>query len=181
LIEAPVKYAHIRAIQAMKAQGGIISFDPNVRLPLWEDKEQCRQTILQFIPYTHILKISDEELEFITGIKDENSAIASLFVGDVKLVIYTKGPNGAELHAQSYSISVPALKVQVLETTGAGDSFIGAFLYQISKQTIPLTEISKEAATKILEFAAIVAAITTTKKGAIQSLPSLEEVNNFRL
>jgi fructokinase len=181
LIEAPVKYAHIRAIQAMKAQGGIVSFDPNVRLPLWEDKEQCRQTILQFIPYTHILKISDEELEFITGIKDEKSAIASLFIGDVKLVIYTKGPNGAELHTPNYSISVPAQKVKVLETTGAGDSFIGAFLYQISRQTIPLTDISKEAATQILEFAAIVAAITTTRKGAIQSLPSLEEVKNFKL
>jgi fructokinase len=181
LIEAPVKYAHIRAIQAMKAQGGMVSFDPNVRLPLWEDKEQCRQTILQFIPYTHILKISDEELEFITRIKDEKSAIASLFVGDVKLVIYTKGPNGAELHTPNYSISVPAQKVQVLETTGAGDSFIGAFLYQISRQTIPLTEISKEVATQILEFAAIVAAITTTRKGAIQSLPSMEEVKNFKL
>jgi fructokinase len=180
LIEAPVKYAHIRAIQAMKAQGGIVSFDPNVRLPLWEDKEQCRQTILQFIPYTHILKISDEELEFITGIKDEKSAIASLFVGDVKLVIYTKGPDGAELHTQRYSISVPALKVQVLETTGAGDAFIGAFLYQISRQTLPLSEISKEAATQILEFAATVAGITTTKKGAIQSLPTLEEVKNFK-
>ncbi len=156
-----------------------MSFDPNVRLPLWPDKEQCRQTILQFIPCSHILKISDEELAFITGIQDEQAAISSLFVGDVEMVIYTKGANGAELYTKEYQVSIPARKVQVLETTGAGDAFIGAFLYQISLQKLPLREITKALATRMLEFAAVVAAITTTRKGAIQSLPSLEEVHNF--
>ena len=179
LIEAPVKYAHIRAIEVIKAQGGIVSFDPNVRLPLWPDNEQCRQTILQFIPCSHILKISDEELAFITGLQDEQAAISSLFIGDVEMVIYTKGPNGAELYTKEYQVSIPARKVQVLETTGAGDAFIGAFLYQISLQKLPLREITKALATRMLEFAAVVAAITTTRKGAIQSLPSLEEVNKF--
>ena len=56
LIEAPVKYAHLKAIHAMKAAGGLISFDPNVRLPLWANHEQCRQTILQFIPLSHLVK-----------------------------------------------------------------------------------------------------------------------------
>lgn len=180
LIEAPVKYAHIRAIEAIQAKDGIVSFDPNVRLPLWQDKEKCKQTILQFIPHSHLVKISDEELEFITGLHDQQAAISSLFVGKVKMVIYTKGSNGAELYTKDYHITIPAHKVQVLETTGAGDAFIGSFLYKLSLQKLPLEQITKETATEMLQFAAIVAAITTTRKGAIQSLPSLEEVQNFK-
>src|SRR5690606_38181527 len=77
LIEAPVKYAHIKAVNSIIKKGGIVSFDPNVRLPLWDNPEDCRKTILEFIPLAHILKISDEELEFITAIKDEKSALES--------------------------------------------------------------------------------------------------------
>ena len=75
LIEASVKYAHKKAITSIKERGGIISFDPNVRLPLWEKSEECRQTILQFIPMSDIIKISEEELPFITGIIDKERAL----------------------------------------------------------------------------------------------------------
>ena len=90
LVEAPAKYAHKKAIELMKIKEGLISFDPNVRLPLWNDTEKCRDTIREFIPLANILKINDEEIKFITGISDENEAISSLFIGDVELIIYTK-------------------------------------------------------------------------------------------
>lgn len=176
LIEAPVKYAHLKAIAAMKEAGGLISFDPNVRLPLWEDPEQCRQTILQFIPLSHLVKISSDELAFITGIEDEQEAIASLFVGDVQAVVYTRGSEGAVWHTPSYDVSVPGQKVAVIDTTGAGDAFIGALLYQLQLNEGVVKGIGAEQAERIVSFANAAAALTTTRAGAISSLPLLQEL-----
>ena len=81
-------------IEKFEKANGTIVFDPNVRLPLWEDPEACRQAIHEFIPKANVVKVSDEELEFITGMKDETKAIQSLFKGNVAVVIYTKGPKG---------------------------------------------------------------------------------------
>ncbi|MFZ5969763.1 MAG: PfkB family carbohydrate kinase [Bacillota bacterium] len=179
LIEAPVKYAHIEAIYGIKEKGGMVSFDPNVRLFLWDSKDACRKTILDFVPMSNILKISDEELEFITGIRDEKEAVQSLFVGDVEIIIYTKGSKGAEIYTKSFHTSVEGLAVNVVDTTGAGDAFIGAFLYKMSVEDMRITDLTKEKAREILVFANIVAAITTTKKGAIASLPEMEETKQF--
>jgi len=179
LIEAPVKYAHIKAINSIKAKGGIVSFDPNVRLFLWENKEECRKTILSFIPMCNILKISDEELEFITNIKDREAAIKSLFLGDVEVVIFTKGPSGSELYTKEFFASVEGNTVKAVDTTGAGDAFIGAFLYKISSENVDISSITKEKAHEFLKFANITAAISTTRKGAISSLPEIQEVNDL--
>lgn len=180
LIEAPVKYAHIKAIESARAAGAVISFDPNVRLPLWPDHESCRRTILDFVPLCHIVKISDEELEFITGHKDEDKAIASLFVGDVEHVIYTCGGEGATWFSkQGLSVSVPGRRVQVQDTTGAGDCFIGALLYQLAMGPAFVDSIDEQHAAKLLGFANAAAAITTTRYGAIQALPTLSEVESF--
>ncbi|KRE48599.1 carbohydrate kinase family protein [Paenibacillus sp. Soil522] len=176
LIEAPVKYAHLKAIAAMKEAGGLISFDPNVRLPLWEDPEQCRQTILQFIPLSHLVKISSDELAFITGIEDEQEAIASLFVGDVQAVVYTRGSEGAVWYTPTYEVSVPGQKVSVIDTTGAGDAFIGALLYQLQLNEGVVKGIGAEKAERIVSFANAAAALTTTRAGAISSLPLLQEL-----
>ncbi len=179
LIEAPVKYAHIKAIQSVKAQGGIISFDPNVRLPLWDNPADCRKTIHEFMPLAHILKISDEELEFVTGMTDISAAVSSLFVGDVRVVILTKGKEGAELFTPDFTVVVPGLPVSAIDTTGAGDAFVGSVLYKLTAGNLSLEAITKETALDLLTFANRVAAITTTKKGAIDSLPTLDEVSNF--
>ncbi|WP_138753730.1 carbohydrate kinase family protein [Paenibacillus sinopodophylli] len=176
LIEAPVKYAHIKAITAMKAAGGLISFDPNVRLPLWADHEQCRQTILSFIPRSHLVKISSDELAFITGITDEQEAISSLFVGDVLAVVYTKGSEGAVWYTREYEVSIPGQKVAVIDTTGAGDAFVGALLYQLQRNKGYLEHIDASQAERIVAFANAAAALTTTREGAISSLPLLAEL-----
>lgn len=93
-----MKEAHKRAIEIASDKGSIISFDPNVRFPLWESKEALRDTILEFTPKANILKNSDEELEFITGYKTVEEAKEVLFQGNVKLVLFTKGGDGAEAH-----------------------------------------------------------------------------------
>lgn len=183
LIEAPVKYAHRKAIGLAREAGAVISFDPNVRLPLWPDGESCRRAIHEFLPLSHIVKISDEELFFITGHADEKEAIASLFVGDVQHVIYTRGAAGATWFSRSgLEVSVPGNRVKVADTTGAGDSFIGALLYQA--QSTPqilqqLAQVDHEQVQNLLRFANAAAALTASRPGAIDALPSLQDVEAF--
>lgn len=182
LIDAPIKRAHKKAIEYATKNNCIISFDPNIRLPLWETPEKCREAILEFIPMANILKVSDEELEFITGIKDENKALQSLFTGNVEVVIYTKGTNGADFITKNNTAFAPSYKVKVEDTTGAGDSFIGAVLYKISSQNLSLNNLvnlSEEDKKEILVFANATAAVTVSKKGAIGALPTIEEVNEM--
>lgn len=179
LVESPMKRAHVKAIQAAKMHGGIISFDPNVRLPLWDDPQDCRQAILEFIPMAHLVKVSDEELEFITGIAEVQKAIASLFVGDVKVVVLTKGASGAELYVENRKYSSGGYAVKVENTTGAGDAFIGAFLYQLLDKGADqdnLAALASEHQQEMLAFANATGALTTTGQGAISSLPMKEQV-----
>ncbi|MFS0638656.1 carbohydrate kinase [Mesobacillus foraminis] len=182
LVESPMKFAHKKAIDAMKKNGGLISFDPNVRLPLWESKEQCRTAILEFLPEAHLIKVSDEELEFITGIKDAEAAIHSLFRGDVRAVVYTKGAQGADLYVKGSKFTSKGYSVQVQDTTGAGDAFIGGFLYKLlMAEAVPenIEEILSQNYREILSFANASGALTTKGKGAISALPTKEQVEEL--
>ncbi|WP_160725183.1 carbohydrate kinase family protein [Bacillus sp. USDA818B3_A] len=182
LVESPMKQAHVKAISSAKAKGSLISFDPNVRLPLWEKPDECRKTILEFIPAAHLVKISDEELEFITGIQDVEQAIESLFVGDVHAVIFTKGSQGAELFVRGQHYQSTGFSVNVQDTTGAGDAFIGGFLYKLLEKNVSqknLEEVLCKHHQEILTFSNASGALTTTGKGAISSLPTIEEINQI--
>ncbi|MDW8565452.1 carbohydrate kinase family protein [Staphylococcus shinii] len=179
LVESPMKYAHKKLIEKVTHVGGTIVFDPNVRLPLWKNEADCKSAIHEFIPLAHIVKISDEELEFVTGITDENQAIQWLFQGNVDAVIYTKGADGATVYFKDGNeISQQGFKVKAIDTTGAGDAFIGALISKllISDSTDLITVLKNEGKA-ILEFSNYVAATVTTKYGAISSIPTLEEVN----
>lgn len=182
LVESPMKAAHRKAIAAVKEKGGLISFDPNVRLPLWETKEQCKSAIMEFLPEAHLLKVSDEELEFITGIKDVEPAIQSLFTGDVLAVVYTKGAAGANLYIRGRKFISEGYSVKVQDTTGAGDAFIGGFLYKLLVAgAVPenIEGILVERYRDILSFANASGALTTEGKGAISALPTKEQVEQL--
>lgn len=179
LVESPMKRAHRKAIQCARDRGAIISFDPNVRLPLWNDPQECQKTILEFIPMAHIVKISDDELEFITGTANVQKAIASLFVGDVKLVVFTKGAQGADLYVRGGKYSAAGYSVKVKDTTGAGDAFMGGFLYQLLTKDVDqenLENTASDHSRELLAFANASGALTTTGKGAISSIPSNEQI-----
>ncbi|WP_019243321.1 MULTISPECIES: carbohydrate kinase family protein [Bacillus] len=182
LIECPMKYAHKKAISYMKQKGAIVSFDPNIRLSLWKDPKECQATVQEFLPFAHIIKVSDEELEFITGISDEKEAIRSLFVGDVKAVVYTKGAKGAELHLKDQMYRSSGFKVTVSDTTGAGDAFIGGLLYALVANQVNLSNIEQilmEKHEDILAFANASGALTASVKGAIHAAPAKKHVLNF--
>ncbi|MGM9924304.1 MAG: carbohydrate kinase [Bacillus sp. (in: firmicutes)] len=182
LVESPMKYAHKKAIQCVKEKGGIISFDPNIRLSLWDDHNECKETVRAFLPLAHIVKVSDEELEFITGIKEEEEALQSLFVGDVKAVVYTRGADGAELYLKGLRFASPGFKVAVSDTTGAGDAFIGGLLYMLLAHKVQLATLEKVLLEKhddILAFANASGALTASVKGAIHAAPAKKHVLNF--
>lgn len=180
LVEAPMKYAHNKAIEYAIENEMIISFDPNLRFPLWDDHIEYRKTILEYIPYSHILKVSDDELEFITGVTNKEKAIQSLFVGNIRLIILTCGSNGAWMYAKdSVSIYFKSYKSDVKDTTGAGDSFIGGILYQILDKSIKQDNIEQLVKTDVLKFAHAVAALVVSNYGAIPSLPRLKDVFEF--
>jgi fructokinase len=182
LVESPMKQAHKKAIAAVSAAGGLVSFDPNVRLPLWENPEDCQKVILEFLPAADIVKVSDEELSFITGIQDESDAIQSLFVGNVKAVVYTKGAAGADLILRNQKFESSGYAVEAVDTTGAGDAFIGGFLYQLLELNANPENIEgvlRDHQASILQFANASGALTTTGKGAISALPTKREIENL--
>ena len=174
----PMKQAHDRAIEYTLNNNGIVSFDLNVRLPLWKAPERLREAILEMIPKAHILKISDEELEFVTGGTNIEHELDKLFVGNVKLIIFTKGKDGAEAYTKFAKASIPGIKTQVEDTTGAGDGFIGSFLYQLDKNSVDVDKLkllNKEDLERYLDFSNRYCAISVTKKGAMDSYPTLDE------
>lgn len=175
LIPSPMKETHHTLIQKFHEANGLVIFDPNLRFPLWPELALLKETVQVFMPEAHILKISDEELDFITGIKDVEEAIQSLFNGKTEAVIYTEGPKGATVYFKEGNVHVPGEVVTVEDTTGAGDAFIGAVIYQLLNSERQI-EFLKENAYDILSFANKVGAYTTTGKGAIESLPTLDEL-----
>lgn len=179
LVESPMKQAHKKTIQALVGNKGLVSFDPNVRLPLWENPEDCRTAIREFLPLAHIVKISDEELEFITGKTNVDEAIQSLFIGNVKAVVYTKGALGADLYVNGNKYESKGYSVDVQDTTGAGDAFIGGFLYKLLNLNADISNLEAilmSHSQEILEFSNSSGALTTTGKGAISSLPTIEQI-----
>ncbi|MBR6487876.1 MAG: GH32 C-terminal domain-containing protein, partial [Clostridiales bacterium] len=175
----PMKEAHRTAISMARRNGAVISFDPNLRFMLWNDRDELKKAVLEFMPEADILKISDEELEFITGEKEFDKALPGLLTGNVKLVIYTCGADGAYAANREGIAYAPGHEVITADTTGAGDCFIGAFLRCLELNGIKKDDLDKITSGMLkayLGFANACSAVSVTRKGAIPSYPTLEEV-----
>lgn len=180
LVESPMKHAHRKAIKTVIENKGLISFDLNIRLSLWDDHDEYRKTILEFIPFAHLLKISSEDFEFISPNGSFEETIQSLFLGNIQSIIFTKGQDGADIYlADGTKYKSTGYSVEVHDTTGAGDAFIGGFLYKLLEMKAEphnLKAVLQKYYIEILEFANGSGALTTMGKGAISSLPSKEQV-----
>lgn len=180
LVESPMKHAHEALIKLAKEAGTLISFDPNLRLSLWDDEQALKHTVWDFIPSADILKISDEELFFITGKETIEEALDDLFIGDVKVIIYTMGKDGARAYTRSSVSEAGGFSIEVRDTTGAGDSFIGAFLYcLLHDATADITTIPTKTMESYLRFANAYAAYTTTKEGALDAMADAQTFADF--
>ena len=173
-----VRRATMKAVETAKQGGALISFDPNLRPPLWESLEDAREAIAWGLGQCDILKIADNELEFITGERDfyKGAAILHESYPNIKVLNVTAGADGSySFYGEDKPVFVPSCRLGgVIETTGAGDTFCASVLNFILEHGIEgLTE--KDRA-DMLRFANTAAYIVTTRKGAIRAMPERDEV-----
>ncbi len=167
LVECPTKYAHIEAINYTKKNKGIVSFDPNLRFPLWDSKEELKNTVLEFCKYADILKVSDDEVEFLTDDTDIIRGAKSLLSNGAKLLLLTLGADGAMAITKDFAVKFSGYKVEtVVDTTGAGDIFIGSFLYYFEKNVLNIDNLKEETLKKALMFACKASSLSVAVKGA---------------
>ena len=174
-IEATTKAA---VAQAKKA-GAIISFDPNLRPPLWDSLETAKEKIRYGLSQCDILKISDDEIEFITGTDDIDEGIQRIReVYDIKLVCATMGKRGSKAYYKNLKVEcAPFLREDTIETTGAGDTFMACVLDAVLENG--LGSLDEQKLYNMLEFANAASSIITTKKGALKVMPEKSEVLSF--
>ena len=160
-------------IETALKHGQMISFDPNVRLMLWDDHDKLKRVIWDYVPYAHILKIADEELEYICDTNNPKEAAEKLLIGHVQLVLVTCGAEGVYAFTKNTQAYTPSLKVNAIDTTGAGDGFIGSFLYQCALNDIhDFSVLSSKELEIMLKKSSIFAGESVTKHGAISSYPT---------
>ncbi len=178
MTHAGVRAATVQAVELAKAGGALISFDPNLRPPLWESLSEAKRQIAWGLSQCDILKIADNELEFMTGETDfvKGAAILHETYPNIKVLNVTAGADGSySFYGEEAPVFVPSFQLGgTIETTGAGDTFCASVLNFVLENGIAcLTPEDREA---MLRFANAAAYLVTTRKGAIRSMPEREEV-----
>ena len=170
-----VREATKKAVETAKANGCLVSFDPNLRPPLWSSLDLAKEQMEYGFGKCDILKISDNEIQFVSGKEDYDEGIAYLQeTYNIPLILLTMGKDGSRAYYKGMRVEGPGFSVKAIETTGAGDTFCGSSLnYLVDHDFENLTE---EQLGEMLTFANAAAALVTTKKGAIKAMPVKEEV-----
>ncbi|XP_052205647.1 probable fructokinase-6, chloroplastic [Diospyros lotus] len=181
LITEPCKSAHIAAAKAAKDAGVILSYDPNLRLPLWPSVEKAREGILSIWEIADIIKISEEEISFLTEGEDpyDDAVVRKLYHPNLKLLLVTEGPDGCRYYTKECSGRVKGLNVDAVDTTGAGDAFVAGILSQLAADVSLLEDENR--LRDALRFANACGALTVQERGAIPALPTREAVLNALL
>ena len=174
-----VRAATKKAVKSAKQSGALISFDPNLREPLWSSLELAKEQMEYGFSQCDILKISDNEIQFVSGKEDYDEGIKYLQDKyQIPLILLTMGKEGSRAYYKGMRVERSGFSVKTIETTGAGDTFGGSALnYILEHDFYNLTE---EDLGELLSFANAAAAIVTTKKGAILAMPEREEVEKIR-
>ena len=174
-----VREATRSALDHAKKEGLLISFDPNLREPLWDSLEDARREIAYGMNYCDILKISDNEMEFMTGTTDYTAGVAKLReTYSIPLILVTLGKEGSRAYYKNCMVeAAPFLQENTIETTGAGDTFCASILNYILEHG--LNSLSEEQLKEMLTFANAAASLITTRKGALRVMPSKKEVEDF--
>lgn len=177
LTHEPARTATRQAVAYAKSGGKLISFDPNLRKPLWDSMEEAGRQMLWGLSQADVVKISDEEVDFLFGCTPEEGAARILEDFDVKLVFVTCGEKGCFFQNQNAKGWVNALPgLSVVDTTGAGDIFGGSAMFRLLSTGKPPEELSLEELRQIVRFACTAAGLSTTKPGGISSVPDYQEV-----
>lgn len=172
---SPGKEACVEAVRYAKENGSVISYDPNYRAALWDSEEHAIEMMKVLLPYADILKVSDEEMVMLTGTDDfeEGSRILSEY--GCGIVMVTLGSDGVFVRMGSRSATVPGYSVEVADTNGAGDTFLGAMLKQIADGVSTSVDVWNQIL-NMVRYANKAASLTCSRHGAIPAMPTKEEV-----
>ena len=170
-----VRAATKKAVRAAKDAGCLVSFDPNLRPPLWSSLDLAKEQMEYGFGVCDILKISDNEIQFVSGKEDYDEGITYLQEKyNIPMILLTMGKDGSRAYYKGMRVERPGFTVKAIETTGAGDTFCGSSLNYIVEHGFD--DLTEDQLGELLTFANAAAAIVTTKKGAIRSMPEREEV-----
>jgi fructokinase len=177
LIQEPSRSATLHAVDVASQAGLIISYDPNLRLNLWPDPEKARQGLLLGWSRANLIKVSEEELQFLSGSTDFLEGAQRLWHSQLNILIITHGKEGCSYLTHAFHGYVPGFSVVPIDTTGAGDGFVAGLLAGLVRQ--PQAWKVKSDLHNLCIYANAVAALTTTQRGAIPALPTVEQVESF--
>jgi len=180
LSHSPTREATLKAIQCAKSAGAFISYDPNLRLMLWDNADDAKHWIWEVMPYADIVKISEEEWEFVTGDVELANGIEQILGLGVKLLVVTLGERGCYYSNGSAEGSVDGFTVEVVDTLGAGDAFVAAMLTQLMQHK-DLVSLENDQLDAIMRYANAAGALATQKVGVIPALPTHSDVEQFLL
>ena len=177
MTDEPVRSATYAAISAAENAGVLRSFDPNLRPPLWRSLEEAKEQVLYGLAHCDILKISDNEIQWLTG--EENFDLGIRWIQErfpqIQLILLSMGKDGSRAYSGETMAEVPAFTcVNVVETTGAGETFFGGVLHHVLRWG--LRQYTREELREMLTFANAAATIITTKKGALRVMPGEDDI-----
>ena len=180
LTDESVKMATQKAVKAAKENGLTITFDPNLREPLWRSLEEAHEQVAWGLQQADVVKISDNEITWFTGMDNYDEGIAFLQkeYPNLKLICLSMGGDGSKAVYRDIHVAYPAfLQEATIETTGAGDTFCSCMIHTVLENGID--HLDEEKLKEMLKFANAAASLVTTKKGALRVMPTKEEVETF--
>lgn len=174
-----VREATKKAIRLAKEAGAVVSFDPNLRPPLWKSLDDAKEQVAYGLTQCDVLKISDNEIQWFTGEEDFDKGIEKLRQEyDIPLILLSMGRDGSRAYYKDLRVELPSfIQKETIETTGAGDTFGGCCLHYVLEYG--LDGLNEERLKEMLTFANAAASIITTRKGALRVMPQVEEVKRF--
>ncbi len=177
LTDEPAREATRKAVEYAKCKGKLITYDPNLRKPLWKDLDTAKEQLIWGLKQADVVKISDEEVEFLFGLGISEGAAYILKTFGTKLVFVTCGADGCYFQNPVASGMVPSLKdICVKDTTGAGDIFGGSAVWKLLQTGKAPETLNEEELRDVVSFACTSAGISTTRSGGISSVPAYSEV-----
>lgn len=172
---SPAREACLEAVKYAKRNGAMISYDPNYRAALWDSEEHAVEMMKALLPYADILKVSDEEMRMLTGSEDLEEGSRVLAGYGCRLILVTLGADGAFVRLEDDTAAIPGLSVEVADTNGAGDTFLGAVLMQIATNRLRPDD-GWAGIKEMVRYANKAAALTCSRNGAIPAMPYAEEL-----
>jgi fructokinase len=178
----PLKSATLRAIDVARRSDSIISYDPNLRPSLWENLRTAKTEIENALEYADIVKLTNVELEFITGTDNLSRGTNLILKYGPRMVFVTRGGESSYFNNGDIELEYPTFEMELVDATGAGDAFMGGVLLRLSEGLAkggPVFNLSREEMESILRFSTACGALTVTRKGVVPALPTMKEVQSF--